>query len=174
MAAPPEANAVRHLFDHVLRARGATVLFPEGARVLESEDDEGPGQAAIWQPGTTAGLRERAERLRGHLRPGAPVLVALPGSHPLPAMLARALRGAPGWRAGGPRLNEMRASLGAGWQWRGAFALGSLLPGPDGAEWAAEHPGAFGLLAIAEELTRRWPILRALGETTVLEGERRP
>jgi hypothetical protein len=173
MAALPEANAVQRLYEDVLRMR-ARALFPEGARVLESEDEDGPGQAALWQPRTTIALRERASRLRERLTPGAPVLVALPGSYPLPAMIARALQGTGGWQPGGARLREMRGALGEGWEWREAFALGALLPGPDRGEWAEAHPGAFGLLAIAEELTRRWPIVRALGETTVLEGVRRP
>jgi len=173
MALAPEANAVERLFDYVLRAR-ARVLFPAGARVLESEGEEGVWQAALWQPSTTDGLAERAAHLRERLAPGAPVLVALPGPYPLPALLARSLKGSGGWRAEAPRLREARAALGGGWEWRGAFALGALLPGRDQAAWAAAHPGAFGLLAMAEELVRRWPILRALGERNVLEGVRRP
>ena len=173
MHAPSETNAVRRLFDHELRAR-LRELAPDGARVLSSEDDEGPGQAALWQPGTTSGVGERAARLRERLLPGAPVLVVLPGPHPLPAMLARALRGTGDRRGGGAGLRDMRAALGPGWEWRGAFALGALLPGPDDDEWAAAHPGAFGVLAIVEALTRRWPVVRGLGEILVLEGVRRP
>jgi hypothetical protein len=47
------------------------------------------------------------------------------------------------------------------------------MPGRAGGEWAAANPQAFGFLAIAEELVRRWPLVRAWGDVTVLEGVRR-
>lgn len=120
------------------------------------------------------------------LRPGAPVLLSLMGPWPLPALLERALTGrgeARGRRdpvvagvpvpAEYPPPGEVRRLLGPAFAWRGGFALGVLLPGPEHAAWAWRNPQAFGVLAILEGFVRRWPILRALGDHVVLEGLRR-
>jgi SAM-dependent methyltransferase len=126
------------------------------------------------------------EQLAGILRSGAPILVSFMGPAPLPATLERALTGrgqARGRRpahVGGvalavrhPRLAEARRLLGSAFQWRRAFALGVLVPGPEHEAWVQRHPMAFGLLAAAEGLVRGWPVLRGLGDHLVLEGARR-
>lgn len=174
------ANPVERLFDHVLDERQKT-LFPRGARVLDvgAGEPERPCGAAFASPETASrlGPAEVGRRLRRWLPAGAVVLLAFPGARPLPALLERALRGS----GDGPPLSaesrltarELRAALGSGLEWRGTFALGVFLPGRARAPWAAAHPQAFGLLAAAEELVRGWPLLRAWGEITVLEGVRR-
>lgn len=174
------ANPVERLFDYVLHER-QTALFPPGVRVLDVGAGEpgGPCGAAFAGAETAdrLGPAELGRRLRSWLPAGALVLLAFPGARPLPGILERALLGTGDWRprAAAPRPSgrELQAALGPGLEWRGSFALGVLLPGRAGAPWAAAHPQAFGLLAAAEELVRRWPLLRALGEVTVLEGVRR-
>jgi hypothetical protein len=120
---------------------------------------------------------EVGHRLRRWLPRGAVVLLAFPGARPLPALLDRALRASgdvpPGDAAARLPLRELRGALGSGLEWRATFALGVFLPGRARAPWAAAHPQAFGLLAVAEEVVRTWPLLRAWGEITVLEGVRR-
>jgi hypothetical protein len=118
------------------------------------------------------------------LRRGAPVLVSLLGRWPLPEGLLRALsgRGAP---RGEPCVSgipvsaryyssgETRAALGPDFVWRGGFALGVLVPGPDHDAWACRHPQSFGALAALEAIVHGWPLLRALGDHVVLDGVRR-
>jgi SAM-dependent methyltransferase len=125
-------------------------------------------------------------RLGGLLPSGAPILLSFMGPAPLPAVVERALtgrgepRGRRPARVGGvalavrhPGLGEARRLLGSAFQWRRAFALGVLVPGPEHEEWVRRHPMAFGLLAAAEGLVRGWPVLRGLGDHLVLEGARR-
>jgi hypothetical protein len=174
-----EANPVARLFEHVLFER-RRALFPPGVAVLEVGRDEATGEwgAAFAGPEVAARLGpvEVGRRLRSGLCAGAPVLLAFPGARPLPRLLERALRGTgDASRASDARfgLAALRRALGAGLEWHRAFALGVLLPGPARADWAAAHPQSFGLLAVAEELVRTWPPLRAWGEITGLEGVRR-
>jgi hypothetical protein len=86
----------------------------------------------------------------------APVLLCLPRSGARPV-----------------GLHEARARLGPEFAWRGAFALGVVVPAASRQGWVRRHPQAFGALAAAEGLVRRWPLLRAAGEYLVLEGARR-
>ncbi len=148
------ANPVERLFDYVLHER-RQALFPPGVRVLDvgQGEPEGAWGAAFAGPETAdrLGPAEVGRLLRSRLPAGAPVLLAFPGARP----------------------RELRRALGPGLEWRGSFALGVLLPGRAHGAWAAAHPKAFGLLAAAEELVRRWPFLRAWGEVTGLEGVRR-
>jgi hypothetical protein len=69
--------------------------------------------------------------------------------------------------------SEVRAALGAAFEWTDSYALGVLLPGPDQGGWAVDHPQTFGVLAALERGVRRWPGLRHLGDLFVLEGRRR-
>ncbi len=147
------ANPVERLFDYVLRER-REALFPAAARVLEVGEEEPVGAwgAAFAGPEIAGrlGPAEVGRRLRSALPVGAPFLVAFPGARPRP----------------------LRRALGPGLDWRGTFALGVLMPGRARGAWAAAHPQAFGLLAVAEEVVRRWPLFRAGGDVTVLEGVR--
>jgi hypothetical protein len=174
-----EANPVARIFEHVLRER-RRLLFPPGARVLELGEEGAEGRYGAGFAGPEAARRlgpaEAGRRLREGLVAGAPVLLAFPGRHPLPGLLEEALRGAGDPRTPegrGPGLRDLRRDLGEGLEWRRVGALGVLLPGSSQAGWAAAHPQAFGLLAIAEEAIRTWPPFRAWGALTVLEGVRR-
>jgi hypothetical protein len=48
-------------------------------------------------------------------------------------------------------------------RWRRLCALGVLIPEPANDVWVRSHPMSFGLLAAAERLVRRWPLVRRLG-----------
>ena len=111
--------------------------------------------------------------LAAALRPGAAILVRLPGPWPLPAVIRRTLTGVGEPRPRHPTLAEARAALAAAFDWTDGYALGVLVPGPEHERWAAEHPQSLGLLAALERSVRRWPGLRQLGEVSVLEGRRR-
>ena len=174
-----EANPVARLFEHVLFER-RRALFPPGVAVLDVGSDEARGEcgAGFAAPDAAARLGpvEIGRRLRSALCAGAPVLLAFPGARPLPLLVERVLRGTgEASRASAARLGlgDLRRALGTGLEWRRAFALGVLLPGPARADWAAAHPQSFGLMAAVEELVRSWPPLRGWGEVTVLEGVRR-
>jgi hypothetical protein len=118
------------------------------------------------------------------LRPGSRVGCVLPGAWALPALLERALRGtgeSPRERrarlegAGPFRLtpSRWRRAFGPAFSWAGSRALGVVLPGPASGDWAERRPALFGLLAAVEDVAGAWPVLRALGDQIVLEGERR-
>jgi SAM-dependent methyltransferase len=120
------------------------------------------------------------------LRPGGPVMLCLFGRRPLPAMLERGLTGRGEARprshprVGGiavavsyPTRGQVVSLLGPAFEWRKAWALGVVVPGPGHADWAYRHPQAFGVLAAVESLLRAWPLLRDLGDHLVLEGRRR-
>ena len=180
----PIALMFRHVLDQRRRA-----LFPPGARVLEirpAAPQAGAAfDAALSAPGALDGVDVPwlATWLPRALRPGAPLLLAVTNSRPLPALLALALTGRGDWRsrtatrlAGGPAYatpRDLRDGLGPSFAWRGSFALGVLLPAAGDAGWAGERPQLFGLLADAESLVRRRPGFRGLGAFTVLEGFRR-
>lgn len=120
------------------------------------------------------------------LRAGAPLLLSVMGPLPLPLALERGLTGRGDARgAGVPRVagvpvpaaypwpGALERAFGPEFEWSGGFALGVAVPGPEHGAWASRHPQAFGLLAIAESVVRRWPLLRALGDHDVLAGRRR-
>jgi SAM-dependent methyltransferase len=132
-----------------------------------------------------ADLRAIGTALAAVLRPHAPVLLALPGPWPLPAVLRRALTGVGrrrrewGSRVGGPpgpatcpTVREAERGLGSAFVWSDVRALGVLLPVAEDGRWASDHPQAFGILAAAEGAVRRWPMLRHLGDHVLLEGRR--
>ena len=130
-----------------------------------------------------AALGAVGEGLARALRPGAPVLLSVMGRWPLPAVLARLFRAAPGPtppRVGGIEVPtrylspvEVRESLGPTFGWRDTFALGVLAPGPPYEGWIGRHAIAFGALAALEGVVRDWPGLRNLGDHVVVEGLRR-
>lgn len=128
-------------------------------------------------------LRATGNALAAMLRPGARVLVSLPGPWPLPAVTRRVLTGVGEARRpwssrvtgvaaapGCPTAAEARRALGPSLEWTGSSALGVVLPAPGQAGWAADHPQTFGLLAALEGILRHWPGLRTLGDHVVLEG----
>ena len=183
--APLDPDPVTLLFRHVVRQRVRT-LFPARRHVLEITgsglDTVGLAPAGLevhtFDPSTASpdvgslrdldgafagpGALEGAEltavgrALAVALRPGAPVLLCV-GPR----------------RAERIRLREARARLGPDLVWRSAFALGVIVPDESAQEWVRGHPQAFGVLAAVEGLVRRWPLLRARGEFTVIEGARR-
>jgi hypothetical protein len=172
------ANPVARLFEYVLHEH-LQALVPAPARVLDvgSDSREGAWSAGFvpWDAAARLGPAEVGRRLAESLPAGAPVLVAFPGAHPLPAGLEHVLRGAEEDADAQPRFGarDFRRAVGPGLAWRGAFALGVLVPGRRRWAWALAHPQAFGVLAALERLVRGWPGLRCLGDITVLEGVRR-
>lgn len=193
-------DPVSLVFRYVLDERRRS-LFPRGARVLDlgtdlaavrsrgrAASEAGSGGAeydAAWAgPGAFDGVEplHAASRLAGALRRGAPLLLCVRNPRPLPGLLARALTGEGDWqgrraariagRPAPPSPRDVREAFGRGFAWRGGFALGLLLPAPGHAAWAAERPQLFGLLAAAESLLRRQPLLRGLGTFMALEGVR--
>jgi len=195
------------LFRYVFEERLAA-LFPRGSCVLDLGGEVGPhglflnargvrvegGSTAVggrsgWD-GAFFGLGAPAHRvldsaaeLQDRLRPGAAVLLSLPGPlvrDPLPRTLpGRDVRPASSPRPPGegsvrlPRARDVRRSLGPAFRWRGGFALGVVVRSPRQPDWAERHPEGFGLLAAVEKLARRWPLFRALGIHVVMEGVRR-
>jgi hypothetical protein len=176
-------NPIVLLFRHVVEARLAA-LFGRGDRVLrvagvdaEKMISAGGGfDGAFVDLGVPSGVSLSAvgAAMAAALRPGAAIVVRLPGRWPLPAVIRRTLTAIGEPRPGHPTLAEARAALGSEFDWTDAYALGVLVPGPDQGRWAEEHPQSLGLLAALERGVRRWPGLRALGELSVLEGRRRP
>jgi hypothetical protein len=150
------------LFRHVLDER-ARKLFPPAARMLDV--GQGAGEAGVLFDGAYAGpgvldgvdLVELGRALAAALRPGAPVLLCLRRSRPPKR----------------PGLREARARLGPEFVWRGAFALGVLVPAESRQEWVRRHPQAFGVIAALEGVVRRWPLLRGFGDYVAIEGARR-
>jgi SAM-dependent methyltransferase len=130
--------------------------------------------------------RRAGEGMARALRPGARVVVSLLGRYPLPSVVHRLVTGrgeprsrrpprvagvrVPVWYATPARA---RKRLGRAFEWRRAWALGVLVPGPDHRAWAERNPQLFGALAALEGLARGWPVLRGLGDHVVLEGVRR-
>jgi SAM-dependent methyltransferase len=117
---------------------------------------------------------------------GAPVLFSVMGRHPLPATIVHALRGRGRPRGGRvPRVSgrevttdypsprRFRERLGPDFAWRSLRALGVLVPDPHLASWAERNPRLFAALASAEAQVRGLPLLRALGDHLVFEGQRR-
>ena len=166
---------------------GRNVLVVAGA-IEEETPLETPGSfdAAWIAPGSTRGLDVAAlgRRVGAALRPAAPVACSVPGCWPLPAVLAKALRGTGGWpeprRArvegrGAPCLSasSWREAFGPDFAWHRVRAVGVLLPLRPEAEWAERHALSLGVLAAAEHVIASWPLLRTLGARLLLEGIRR-
>jgi hypothetical protein len=178
-------NPVALVLRHIVQAR-LEVLFAEEARVLRVECSTGEEAAALAPAGAgfdgayvnlgalgLADLRAVGAAVAAALRPGAAVVVSLPGPWPLPATIRRTLTGVGDAPPAVATAAEVRSALSAAFEWTDSYALGVLLPGPDQEGWAADHPQAFGLLAALERPVRRWPGLRQLGHLSVLEGRRR-
>jgi len=195
MAETAGPNPVALVLRHIVQAR-LEVLFPEGARVLRIECRTGEEAAALAPAGAgfdgaavslgaigLSALRAVSAAVASAVRPGAGILVSMPGPWPLPAVIRRTLTGVGVERRRGARFEdavpalatpaEARMALGAAFDITDSYALGVVLPGPAEELWAAAHPQAFGLLAALERTVRRWPGLRQLGDLSVLEGRRR-
>ena len=192
----PGGNPVALVYRHVVQAR-LEVLFPEGARVLRVECSTGEEAVALAAAGAgydgayvslgalgLADLRAVGAALAAALRPGAWIVVSMPGPWPLPAVIRRTLTGVGVARRSRasrfgeappalPTPAEARMALAAAFDITDSYALGVVLPGPAEEQWASDHPQAFGLLAALERAVRRWPVLRQLGDVSVLEGRRR-
>jgi hypothetical protein len=185
-------DPARVLRDHVLEplraalgARGARLLVVLDAAAAGGLAEAGTEYDAAWVGlERTDGVDvERLGRDLGHaLRPGAPLACVVRGAWPLPATLARALRGTgdvPGvMRARVEGRPSERVSLGA---WRHSLApwfieqrvraFGVLVP--PAAAWEALHPLILDVLAAAEQVVAGWPVARALGERVLVEAVRR-
>ncbi len=164
-------------------------ICPEWLRTLVIRDG-GPVEAApascdgAWielagwdgvEPSETASGVVRA------LRSGGRLGCVVPGAWPLGELLSAGLRG----RGSSP--GALRARLGGGrprvtfsaWRrafepeivWRRSLAFGVLVP--EAAAWPRRQPLALGLVAMAEDVVRQWPLLRTLGEWVVHEGVHR-
>jgi hypothetical protein len=138
-------------------------MFRPGARLLtlpRVSHDAGPFDGACAGPGALDGadLEAAGRSLAAELRPGAPVLLCIARRRPA------------GGRLG---LREAQTQLGPHFAWSDSFGLGVFLPGEAREGWARRHPQAFGILAALERVVRRWPVVRGLGEYSVLEGARR-
>ena len=189
-------NPVALLFRHVVQAR-LQVLFPPGARILHVECRTAAEAVALAAAGAgfdgasvslgalgLADLRAVSAALAAALRPGAGIVVSMPGPWPLPAVIRRTLTGvgvarrsrASRFGEAPPAVatpREARMALAAAFDITDSYALGVVLPGPAEEQWASDHAQAFGLLAALESAVRRWPGLRQLGDLCVLEGRRR-
>jgi len=189
-------NPVALVLRHIVQAR-LEALFSEGARVLRLECRTGEEAAALAPAGAgfdgaavslgaigLSALRAVSAAVASSVRPGAGILLSMPGPWPLPAVIRRTLTGVGvERRRRGVRFEdappalatpaEARMALGAAFDITDSYALGVILPGPAEEQWAAAHPQAFGLLAALERTVRRWPGLRQLGDLSVLEGRRR-
>jgi SAM-dependent methyltransferase len=146
-----------------------------GAENLDAAGSPFDGAYSTSEALGGADLPRTGAALAAALRPGAAVVISLPGPWPLPAVIRRTLTGMGNSRRGRscPTLAQARAALGDGLDWTDAYALGVLVPGPDHERWVADHPQAFGILAALERAVRRWPGLRQLGDHMVLEGRRK-
>jgi len=177
------------------RAKAAAREIPESRLSFEERGAEDPwdgsgpafdGAYSDFGAMSCADPARAGDALARALRPGAPVVLSLLGRYPLPALIHRLVtgRGEPRSRRP-PRVAGVRVPvwyatpagarvrLGSAFAWRGARALGVLLPGPDHRAWPERNPQLFALLAAAESLVREWPVLRGLGDHLVLEGVRR-
>jgi SAM-dependent methyltransferase len=182
----------------LLAARGVHVLGldPDGARIdraraaakargltgwtqFECLSLADVGERGAWS-GAYLGLAATRERdwsqegaLLAHcLRSGAAVLLCAPGRFPLPAVIERALRGR-GARGVCPSPTTVIHALGPAFSWDAIRGFGILVPGPRHRGWIEDHPQTFGILAAVERLIRGWPLVAELGDTLVLEGQRR-
>ena len=178
-------NPVALVLRHIVQAR-LEALFSEGARVLRLECRTGEEAAALAPAGAgfdgayvnlgalgLADLRAVGAAVAAALRPGAAVIVSLPGRWPLPATIRRTLTGVGDAPPAVATAAEVRSALSAAFEWTDSYALGVLVPAPAQGQWAADHPQTFGVLAALERGVRRWPGLRQLGDASVLEGRRR-
>jgi SAM-dependent methyltransferase len=174
-----------------LAARGIRVLGMDPSpatihRAREAADAAFDGAYASAAAVGLTDLRAVGAALAAVVRPGAPIVISLPGPWPLPAAIQRTLTGMGEARrrrgsrfgeapsaASHPTAGEARVALGPLFEWTDSYALGVLLPGPGHERWVADHPQAFGLLAALERGVRHWPGLRQLGDLTVLEGRRK-
>jgi hypothetical protein len=151
------------LFRHVFQARRQALFATRSPVADVAATDLGSQReldGAFAAPGALDGadLAAVGRALATALRPGAPVLLCLGPRRP---------------GLGRPGLAAARARLGPDFVWRGAFALGVIVPAASRQGWVRSHPQSFGVLAALEGLVRRWPLVRAAGDYLVVEGSRR-
>jgi SAM-dependent methyltransferase len=119
------------------------------------------------------------------VRPDGYVLVSLMGRNPAPEIMreggvnpTRRGRSLPSVgdsvvRTSYPRFSEIRRALEPAFRISRIEALGCCVPGPQYDGFARRSPIAFGLLAILEACVRRLPVIRSLGDHTLIEAVRR-
>jgi hypothetical protein len=194
MSAPAVAvssvqTALRFSFDQTIRRwreAGKRVLVVGGAKAPSPDDEPGPFDAAWIAPANVdqIDVAELGRWVASVLRPEAPVVCSIPGCWPLPALLERALRGTGdmprpdrarvnGGRAPCAPLASWREAFGPEFSWHLVRAVGVLLPSRPALSSAEEKALLLGWLAAVEHVVGSWPILRGLGERTLLEGVRR-
>jgi hypothetical protein len=185
-------DPARVLRDHVLEPLREALSAPGGRLLVVGDAAAAAGLAGAGTQYDAAwvGL-ERTDGVDAEglgrdlgraLRPGARLACVVPGSWPLPATLARALR-ATGEGQGALRARvegrpTERVSLA---EWRRVLdpwftrprvrGFGVLVP--PSASWQALQPLVLDALAAAEQVVAGWPIARALGERVLLEAVRR-
>src|SRR6185436_13303525 len=111
------------------------VLFPAGARVLRVGCRSGQEAAALAPAGAgfdgayvnlgalgLADLRAVGAAVAAALRPGAAVVVSLPGRWPLPATIRRTLTGVGDAPPVVATAAEVRGTLGAAFEWTDSYA----------------------------------------------------
>ncbi len=156
-----------------LRVAGFRVLVVSGPRDALELAESAVSFDAVWiELDDLAGIDLPAlgREVARVLRPGGRLVCVVPGAFPLPRLLARALRGR-GARAGGAPFATWRSAFAPAVAWRQGRAFGVLVPEAEG--WQRLPPLSIGLLAAAEHVVCRWPLLRALGERALHEGVRR-
>lgn len=174
----PSAGAIALYFAHVVAER-LRPLVPPGRRVLDfgdrhgwvarnleavgmkvvrglaAEGDERDGYGGAYaEVHDWSVARSRARGLTERLPAGTPVLVRLE-------------------RRAGQSAAAVTRDLGPGFSWKGALALGLLVPAEEQSFWAESHPHAFAALAALEGLVRAWPGLGLRGREALLLGVRR-
>lgn len=133
-------------------------------------------------------LRSVADKLAARLRPGARVVLCVMGPYVpwewlwylgkrQPAKAFRRLRGSVAWRGITiyyPSVRALRQAFAAQFAWRGAFAVGSLVPPSYAEPWAQAHPRALRWLNGVERRFERLAPLVWTADHYVATLERKP
>ena len=114
---------------------------------------------------------------------GGRAVLSLMGRHPLPEWFRNPVASAKRREAGSssgstdrqvwyPGLGEILLALRPFFRVGGVEALGCVVPGPQYEAFARRNPLAFGFLASVEAFVRRVPVVRGLGDHTLIEAVR--